>query len=252
MDGELDAATKAEVAAAVAADAKLARKVAQLSLLKAALPEAMPEMPELVETAGKSSAAPSESTTNWRNLAASLAVFVLVGCTVAGVLVWQSLVEDSSSWHLQAKDIHSQWAVNPTTASELHSVSNDSPVVGVDIPDLSSARLAISRLQRVRLGDHLATHVGYVGTRGCRVSLFIFHDEQLSQPASAGLPAGMRKANWRAGRRSYLILSTGMDVRRFTQLASSIKAFTRDPNLLDQSAKQQLAEARRTSRACVV
>ena len=249
VDGELDAATRAQVAHAIALDSGLARRVAQLTALKAALPNALPDLPEIEFGQAPK---PANDNSPWRRpLIASILMVFVVGAAITGYLGSKSAEEQSASWRAAAKSKHEIWAAEHVPTSTGSVLPASLATTGVKVPDLAAARLTLQVLDRVRLGAVDATHLGYTGTRGCRVSLFILDKAEPGAKPKMHFPSDMRVAEWRGAGRDYLLLSSGMDADRFELLARTLESFTLRPAPFDSRTEQQLAESRRATRACL-
>jgi hypothetical protein len=256
VDGELNAQAQADVASAAANDTAIARRLAQLSALKATLPDAMPTMPyiDLDEVHPATSATAVTNDDGWRHyaIAASFAAFIVAGALLVGYLANFGDHTASQTWQQAALIRHSQLAEN-TTKSE-HMPAGILQVItrtpGFTAPDLSAGRLSLKTIDQVTLGGVEAIHFRYAGTRGCQLSLFVTASDQ-STDASATWQTSVRAAQWQGHERRFLLLASGMDIARFDHLARTIKTFTREPAPFSKQTHAQLATARKLAAPCV-
>jgi hypothetical protein len=257
VDGELDAQAQADVANATANDTAIARRLAQLSVLKATLPDAMPTMP-YIDLDEVHPATIVTTTTNddrsWRRytIAASFAAFTVAGALLVGYLAYFGDHAASQTWQQAALIRHSQLAENSTKSEHMPAgileVITRTP--GFTAPDLSAGRLSLKSVDQVTLGAVDAIHFRYAGTRGCQLSLFVMASEQ-STDARAIWQTSVRAAQWQTHERRFLLLASGMDIARFDHLARTIKTFTREPVPFSKQTHAQLASARKLAAPCV-
>lgn len=248
VDGELDSATRTRVAEAVAANVQVARKVARLTALKAALPEAMPAMPMIDLDANVRSVEVRISPSKRFAYAASLCVAIAMGA-IASVQISQMGAREEA-WRSSAQTQHLIWAEHSKSEKNPALFYAASDMANLIAPDLSGAELRLIAFDRLQLSNLDAVRLGYAGTRGCRVSLYILDSNTPAQSPGFAWSKGTEGAEWLAGRRRYILLSVGMDPRRFEHLAQTLKLMTREPNRFDAETRQQLANAKQAARPC--
>ena len=122
---------------------------------------------------------------------------------------------------------------------------------GAPIPDLSAAQLTLTAFDRVKLGNFEAIRLGYSGTRGCRISLYVLDRDTPSARPEFAWSQGTEFSEWLSDERRYVLLSIGMDRRRFKHLAAKLEAFSRQPDRFDAETHQQLARAKNAAQPCV-
>lgn len=257
VDGELDAQAQANVANAAANDTAIAQRLAQLSALKAILPDAMPTMPyiDLDEAHPATSATvATNDDRGWRlyAIAASVAAFIVAGALLVGYVATIGDHTTAQTWQQAALTRHSQLAEDPTSSERVPAgilqVITRTP--GFAAPDLSAGRLSLKSVDQVTLGVVEAIHFRYAGTRGCQLSLFVMASDQ-SADASVTWQTGIRAAQWKAHERRFLLLASGMDNARFGHLARTIETFTRLPAPFGKKTQAQLASARKRAAPCI-
>jgi len=258
VDGELSVADAAEVARALADDKSLAEAVATLSRLKAATHEGIE--PFILASSQPESIHPALRLWRWRQvaIAASIAA-VLIVAAVASLVPWMNSAAPPP-WLPEAWQVHEQWAQTVTTNSP---TPVDSGLVlaamneiGPDtyLPDLSDARLTLSHLDIVTLANTRgeALHVGYLGNRGCQISLIII-------PKSGDMSADLMRYDqgarrgyaWRGGQRDYALLAEGMDKARLALLAETLHRATVQRRPFDAETRTALRESRERSAPCL-
>jgi anti-sigma factor RsiW len=230
VDGELAPVESARIARAAAEDHAVAEEIATLARLKASLADATPEMPEI--------AMPPRRRPVWRRVAAAAAVVLLIGYAGARLLPGESTTSVTPDWVVQARAAHTAWI-----EAEANDATPTLPRAGIYLatltrlgprayaPDLSAARLTISRLayaEPIGAGRDGGIHIGYAGTRGCRVSLWV-------APAPVALaPDPIRFAHargaayhWRSGALAYTLVASGMAEARLALIARAAIDATR-------------------------
>lgn len=246
VDGELDKATAAEVAKAVAEDPWLARQVATLSRLRSALAESV-ETPALEIAASRPSA----------NRSGALAAGIAFLMFVAGSILVSGLDNTLRADMLQrAWQMHRGWSIEKTVSQAAAGMINADYAEAMPeayVPDLSAARLSIVlTAMKPFTGTRRALLVGYRGSRGCKISLAVFPAPmtlgELLSPSPDGDQEGF---SWRAGSLGYVIMSDGMDSNRFRMLAESVHRTTRLHLPINGKTRVALRESRDNSAPCL-
>ncbi|MHA1600303.1 MAG: anti-sigma factor family protein [Alphaproteobacteria bacterium] len=251
VDGELSAGDAAAVARDLAGDKILAEAVATLSRLKASTQEGIEPF----------ALAPSRPVRRpWHRMA--IAASVAAGLIIAAMTSLVPWLGETAPpvWLASAWQVHGTWA-QQETASPPAPVSSGVMLVALHrfgpqtyLPDLSDARLTLSHLEIVKLTnmDGDALHIGYLGNRGCQVSLILL-------PGSGDLSADLvrydqgakRGYAWRNGRRGFLLLAEGMDEDRLTLLADTLHRATLELRPFDDDTRIALRESRERSVPCL-
>tara|TARA_R110000772_G_scaffold215694_2_gene326208 strand:+ start:52414 stop:53181 length:768 start_codon:yes stop_codon:yes gene_type:complete len=239
VDGELDAAQAAEVARAVANDPALAREVAALSRLRLAVADSL-EAPGI--------ALPQPDRRPLRAATAATVVFVLLAGGAA-FLDGHARPAAEASWLTEAWTAHQTWSA---TEGALVPARQAAALLGAYVPDLTASRLTLTHSEIRTLADgEQALIAGYRGSRGCKVSLIVFPSRGGLAEALQPLPrAGQEAYGWRVGGLDYLILSDGMESRRFGQLAESVHDSSRHHAPFDAETRIALRESRDNSAPC--
>lgn len=252
IDGELDADTAVFVADAAARDADLARQLADLTKLKATLPLTMPAMPD-IEIPSK-----ARRRAGWSRASRKIGLGFAAALTVAAVLGaggWLGAPVEAPLQQVAASRIglaeahHRGWTPRAGEGVDNLMVQVGASGLGYMAPDLSAAKLTLAVAEAIDLNGAAATHFGYIGTRGCKVSLFVsrnaFEDLAIS-------PQGdMRQAGWTVRELSFLMMASGMDPARFDEIVEATREFTRFQLPFDDRTRQQLAAARALSAPCM-
>ena len=249
VDGELSPDERAEVAARLAVRPDLAAQVATLTRVKAALAEtaAAADVDRLRETARSPAwRAP------WARIAAGVALLIGIGVGAATL----TLRDDGrTTWLEQPLAAHEAWLAD---GGESFSEGGAGPLLaglaglGADasVPDLSAARLTITGVRLVDAAGRPALHVGYSGTRGCRLTLWI---TPASGDAAVGLTThnlgSFRAYSWRAGDLAYALVS-GMDPGRFAVIAETARKVTLERVQPAGETATALQRSRETSPPC--
>lgn len=160
---------------------------------------------------------PTPSRAGWRRVAAIAAVLLV---TVAVALTPMLLRQDASESFLAASlAAHEQFA-----ATSAQTVVTIAPAAAGS----ASSELARLGLQPVWQATSATgqVRVGFVGLRGCRLSLHVSPHTEPAPPLdqSTGTLAG-----WSAGGHGYLLIATGMPPARFEMIAGFLRALTSEP-----------------------
>ena len=209
VDGELSAREKAAVAEEIAGDPSLAHAVAILQSLKAELSEFPGSAPARRRRGGRFAL----PVVPWLT-AACLALLVAGGAMLASQLT----APETSPLLAQ----HQEWADTARPGGA------PAPEIGVakaffapQLPSLEPFGLRLDRAGLVSLADgEEALHAGYVGQRGCRISLFLLPPDSASD--HLGLPAEILQASGQAGSWRYRLLAQDMDSARFALIAAAL------------------------------
>ncbi len=246
VDGELTQARAAAVARAVAADPALAAQVEALRRLKAAAAKSVetlpPALPEVVASPGP-----------WlRRLQAACLVLLLFGTGALTVVLWRG--EESQDWTARGWALHEAWigAGGPASASAAGSLLVGLQALGPDAqaPRLEAAKLRLDYVALVPAEGRGFLHLGYRGTRGCRLSLFVFA-AATDWPEGADLAAGAQRGRaWQVGTLGYLLLARDMEARRFGLIADKMAQATRARRDFDAATRTALQRSRETSPPC--
>lgn len=251
VDGELAAEDAARVALAVADSPELAEDVARLAQIKAIVGTDDSAIPEFVLPAGKRR--------HW-SLAIAATVVVIVGASVLAFLALTGPLADDSAVQLtRARIMHQDWAVR-TAGAKVDDVPASAYLTAgrefgfrVHVPDLSAARLRVVRVAPMAAKGDLpaALHVGYAGTRGCRVSLWISPATKAMREAPTLRRDGIRDAYlWRVEGLGYTILASGMDRGRLAVIVQAAYTATRTFRPPQAEMRTALRRSRDTSAPC--
>lgn len=244
-DGELDRDVRAEVLEEAARDPRLAKELSDLTRLKAALEDSV-EVPEI--DLGDKSRRPAG-----RRMALALAAcLALVALTGIGWWLAPAGAPNHGVPVAWAIESHGSWrgAGAETAAKPLPRPAK----VRLDahVPDLSAARLRVAHVGELPApGGGRALVVGYLGTRGCRVTLLMDSTpSDLDATATYFETGGVLAMAWQAGPLRHLILAQGMDRGRFKMIAETVRRASLDRLPVDQPTRTALARSRAQSPPC--
>lgn len=237
VDGELSRDEAARVARAAARDPEIAARIATLRELKAAVPG-------LVEERGV--VLPSRSAMPAGRAALVIAAsMVLLLC--AGLLhLFLQAEPESARWARLLQSHHEAWAFARNSAdNQVLPASGPARLLPLD---LESARLTFVGYQAIPFSGEKIIRTGYEGTRGCRVSLYVF-------PAGIDLAdnvfsGGLLVKRWDVQDYGFALMADGMARTRFDGLARAVEKALRAGSQPDPGTRQRLAQARRKSPPC--
>ena len=190
-------------------------------------------------------------------LGAPLAV-VMVGAAVA---VGQfGLPFTDEPWLARARAGHVEWVKTSRIATGRIRDAGDY-LTGLralgprpHLPDLSANRLRIKRVTVIPAagGQPAAIHVGYTGTRGCRVSLWISRTGQNGSGLLVKHRYGNSTVSWHTGGLRYVLVASSMKQQRFDLVASVSYETTVARSTPDEGTRAALALSRAMSAPCKV
>lgn len=249
VDGALDAGAAARVAYAAARDPETAAQIAQITKLKSVLPEIHAGLVAVSE-------APPRARKPVRRLGAALAAGTLGIALVLGLLAAERLVRAPASATFVEAGLATHRAWSASAAGAGAGAGNDKMVQSATIngrlftaPDLSAARLALQTAEALGHDTHNILHFGYVGMRGCRLSLFVLLQADMLTPETTA-PPGSRMAAWHQKGIAYLAVADGMDEAHFQTIVAVLNQYSIEPAPLSPSTQTLLAESRLQSRPC--
>ena len=256
VDGELSPDDAAEVARSIARDPEAASAAAALASLKSSLLD-QAEAPEDFDLLPPTRTSKRTGALQAGHMVAAAAV--LVACVAVAALYqwnWKGTATNDLAWHEQAADIHRVWA---TATLDERPPSLTIPALGalsvgeVRVPDLSDSGLTPILLEPVSgLGGLEGYRIGYGGSRGCRLSLFVLQGEgRIPAELSALRSGGLQVLGWRHNSARYLLLADGMAEARFSLIARTLKALTANWQPLSPQIRTALQSNRQQSAPCL-
>lgn len=230
-DGELAPAEQRAMAERLANSPETAEKLRGIVRLKQELQaqpaDRAPPMPKL-------SPSPRPS---WKRVAAIAAALVVAAAVaLAPALLQRDLTESFLTASLAA---HEQFATSPP-----QSAATVAPAAAISVTN-ELARLGLQPVWHT-ISAAGQVRIGFVGARGCRLSL---HVSPQAEPAPARTPTSL--AGWNAGGRGYLLIATGMPQARFEMIAGFIKALTGEPADRIDSLRTALQDDWRSAQPCL-
>jgi anti-sigma factor RsiW len=248
VDGELAAEEAARVARAVADNPALAEQVARLTRLKALVDADAADMPEI-------RIAPMAVRRRLGAAAAGLAAIAAAALLALYALPGNEVDAGTE----RALAAHEAWAefgagqsANGVSAASYLAASQ---ALGprLYIPDLSAARLRVVRVSSVaaRGGNPAAVHVGYAGTRGCRISLWVAPaGPRIPETPTARGDGSNTVFSWRVGSLGYTMIASGMDAERFDLIVRAAHRATKDFAPPESETRIALRRSRDVSAPC--
>lgn len=238
VDGELSLSDEASIARAAARSPGLAARIATLREMKAALSDVAPQrdisLPEMKAGHGLAT----------RFAAAAAAVLV---CLIAG-LVYVFLPSAPSERTVAAvlQSHHDAWAFEQ--AGDKSSMMRAGLARDGWPPDLTSAQLSFAGFERMAVAEMNILRLGYEGTRGCKLSLYVLPSGDL--PRAEEFLSSLHVRNWTIGERGFLLMADGMPRQRFEDIAVAMENSLRAGRPFDAPTRQRLARARSASPPC--
>ncbi len=233
VDGELEPGEAAEVAAEIAGDRDAARTVANLTALKAGVRDAFDAGP---------GAAPDVSSARRRPAFAAAAV--VMACLIGLGGVWWTYQSDTGSGILaNAVQHYDGWQDTGT-------LKQASVPGSIFVPDLTQAGLTARTIEpAVTLGTVTASHVTYLGRRGCRLSLYAYPAAGAEDATPIAASADVLVDRWSVRDLEYLLVARRMNAERFEVLAGAMRKATRDAAPPDDATRIAMSRARQPCRA---
>lgn len=238
VDGELSRSEAAGVARAAARSPALAARIATLREMKAAVSDMAPErelsLPRAPEGRG-------------RGMWFAAAAAALLVCLLGGLIYAFPPAAPSERAVANAlQSHHGAWTfeqAGDTPATMPAGLARDGWP-----PDLASARLSFAGVERITLSGLDMLRLGYEGTRGCKLSLYVLRSGDL--PQAEDFPEALHMRSWTIGERSFLLMADGMPRGRFEDIAMAMEKSLRDGRPFDAPTRQRLARARAASPPC--
>ena len=244
VDQELDRSVRGEVLAAAAGDSRLAKELSDLNRLKSAVEDSI-DVPQidLPVLHGRK---------RWDYRAAMALAASLAFIAILGAGWW--FIPSSAPGHgvpmAWAIESHKSWSDSAERPGGLFRPVNAR--LNAHVPDLSAAKLRVAHVGEGKTPDGLpALVVGYLGTRGCRVTLLIEPaHENLGDKAVKFEVGGLHGTVWQAGRLQHLILAEGMAEARFKLIAEAVRRSSLERLPIDDRTRVALADSRAKSLPC--
>jgi len=233
VDGELVPPAAAAVARAAAEDAGVAAEVAKLHAMKATLRDAFDTSTVITVTP------PRSATGHLPRLAvgAGLAVAVIAAGLWFGM---DRFGQPGASGDVFAAALgrHDTWLSEPVRMEPIPAAA------GFLLPDLTLSGLRVESVDRnVNLGGVPATRIGYVGHKGCHLSLFVLHAGKAIDTREVGNDDLLHADSWVIGGTAYLAIARLMDPVRFATVSHALRLATENGVPLDARIRTALAKA---------
>jgi anti-sigma factor RsiW len=246
VDGELPPHVAASIARLAAVDRRVAAQVAALQDLRAGVSGIAPE---IVMVAVKP---PTSRESPPAGVLAALGAIMLALAALVGFLGGDTAPGGTPPVALAGLiDRHDAWIAAGTV---LRAAATDADPVDLL---LAHAGLMTAGSASIHLpGGAVARHAGYIGQRGCRLSLFqvprketraaeaidlaIDGDEETASP--------LLTAHWSHAQTTFILIARGMDPVRFAGIASNLEAATDNDR---DTHPPTIAEAAGANRPCI-
>ncbi len=233
VDGELEPPAAAAVARAAAEDAGIADQVAKLHAMKAAVRETYDTPPVITIYPSR----PAFSRLTGGALAAGLAVAVVAAGLWLGV-EWLSAPATPGNVFAAALSNHDRWTSEPEQVAPIEVAA------GFTLPDLTLSGLRVEAVETdVKLNGIPATHIGYVGHKGCHLSLYVLHMQGVVDLGDSASDDLLHAESWMVGSTTYLAIARRMDPVRFTTISHALRLATEKGIPLDQRVRMALAKS---------
>lgn len=256
VDGELSASEAADVADAAGHEPTVAEQIAGLYRLKAATHAVFAAPQPGLSLAGLLPQRKRRWPVAARAACAAAAVVLAVMLAAGWLWLRPSAAALPSDLLATARSLHTDWlnadeagsaADAPATLFAALADFRQLPVV----PDLESAKLTIDRVTLAERPSGNVLQVGYRGTHGCHLSLFIFANAAMPQTLSR-VDIGVERAyGWQVGNLGYMLFAKGMDGARFDLIAHKVEEGTRTHAPFDNRTRQALEESKKHSASCI-
>jgi len=252
VDGELSSYESAEIANRIAIDPDLAQQVATLSSLKAALGSASCGLEGSLQIDLE---LPVKERHRLSWVAAIAGVFVL-GALIATLIMNSASLLPNQGLRL-AEEVHKDWLEQKmqSGAPELQQstfVNPDYLQIDAYVPDLSEVNLAFSGVRNISSASSKGIHVGYLGPKGCMVSLVVLDNTAGLSPELAYFERdGRLLYGWQVKQTGFYLLAYKMDPARLSEVARVVNRLTRERLPLDPESIIALKQARSSSKPCL-
>lgn len=246
VDGELGPRESAAVAREVALDAMLAAQVAAITALKAAAVESLEPMEPLML---EQPATHKRRAMTW---VAGAACAILLG----GFLAVRTVSEVAPPELRVARDMHARWIRQRAAGAEAQparvlETSLAHMGLAAYAPDLSSVDLFFAHIRPIPAQSGRGLHIGYLGRRGCMMSLVVVETATAGAPGLHELDDDAGKGfTWYVDRYRYVMLAARMDPRRFAKVAAVVESLTRRRAAPSGNERLALQRSREQARPC--
>ncbi len=217
VDGELDAADAAHVAAAAAADPKLATAIARLQALRASVADGIPDFVHLPTPRVRKPWA------QWHRaaVAASVAFVLMIGAFAIVDKDPSPRALGLATEFAPAVAVHDRWleSSQPALPPEAASAAPFDRLLAA-----TGLRLVLKD-RTVLDGGTETVHSRFVGERGCRLSVFESAASGSADPErmEIGHEGALLLARWTDGRSDFTVVARDMDPVRFATIAGALR-----------------------------
>lgn len=184
-------------------------------------------------------------------------ISALAATVLVGVLLWQSFLLKPvvPGFAQDAYAAHTLWLVQ-LESDVVYSggwVKTGVTTTGMFIPELSEMSLSLSYVDTVSIDQRQGMHIGYIGPKGCAISLISWPAENSQLQALATLGEGENQAYaWQADGWHYMVLASQMPVARRAVTAHILYDITTKKRLPSPLDQQQYIASREANSPCQV
>ncbi len=247
VDGELSASEEHRVKQAIEDDSHVAEDVAQLREAKLAVSSTLNSLAMNTVTIRK----PESS----RRPVMFLSISALAACLLVGVLLWLQVGSKTLPVFVQEAHVaHLDWleAQKNNPHIKAHEIVKTGSIAnGMFIPDLGDVSLRLEYFESITISEQSAIHLGYLGSKGCVVSLISWPADEESSSHLITVGDGERQSYfWQVGDWRYIMLASRMPLARRALTAHVLYDLTLKKRSLSLPDQQQLLASRAANPPC--
>jgi anti-sigma factor RsiW len=212
VDGELDPTEASRVAKMISSNESLARRVAQLAAMKASVAAMGSEV--IVVTV------PKRRTILFGPVFGTCFGAAVMAVTVIGLRPDAGSIDGDAALS-QAAALHADWLSSESAGVAAPLAAATDPILdGLAAAGLSPVRFQPSLL----INGQRASHTGFVGRQGCRLSLFRIESVGVPQGLALNISDRVAQASWSNGVTRTVMVARGMAEARFIEIAAFLSS----------------------------
>lgn len=252
-DSELDPQEAAKVAQLASQNVQVAQKIAQLTQLKATLSTLKESYPGTINLSKKR---------RFPWLSASIIAASIALITVSFYLFGQMTKVGINHVVSSLENYHTNWSVLVTTGLhepnriQAKTVRDAARKNLIPIPDLSGLGLTFSSLFPINHSLDTGWHVGYIGTKGCRVSVFAINNDIQKNGSEATVSKKIVARSstfyqWQVASTTYYLTASSMSEQRLAIVKQALQLKTQQLSTHDAVLMANLKQAYHSSVPCI-